>query len=117
MKFRRTTPGIALPFGLYLAVTVVLPFISGAAEQCFCLAHPVTGGVVHYGCEAHTIPNRVSERVACLAADRATRIVVGDAAGLLRLPGGEGLCDPCAPPPDPRLPEIPRQPDQVEPNE
>lgn len=94
-----------------------IDFGSSAAAQCFCLAHPVTQEVVHFGCEARTIPNRVSERVTCLTASRTGRTVVDDHDSFSRVPDGEGVCNPCAPPPDVTLPDIVRQPDGVAPND
>ena len=38
---------------------------SHAQEQCFCLQHPVTSGVVHYGCTAEPITNSLSEEIVC----------------------------------------------------
>src|SRR4051794_15573020 len=92
-----------------LTCGVCLLLGSPAAAQCFCLAHPITG-IVHYGCEAHTIPNRVSELVSCLNPERTARTRITDSANFTRIPAGEGMCNPCSPPPDVNLPEIPRKP-------
>jgi hypothetical protein len=80
-------PTIVWPAILLIALLVGSP----ALAQCFCLAHPATEQVVHYGCEARPIPNRVSERVTCLDETRTKRATVADSANFRRIPEGEGV--------------------------
>ena len=102
---------------LMAIVSAVVSLASPAAAQCFCLAHPVTQEIIHFGCEARTIPNRVSERVTCLTASRTNRTAGDGHDNFSRVPDGEGACNPCAPPPDVALPDIVRQPDGTLPDD
>lgn len=90
----RLFPAFSLP-----VACAALMFASPAAAQCFCLADPVSGKVVHYGCEATPIPNRISEWVSCLTPERKARTTISDSAGFVRIPSGLGGCVPCSPPP------------------
>lgn len=96
----------------YLAIGLLLLMAatsSGRASECFCLAHPVNGSVVRYGCTAISLPDRVSDIVRCLTPERrGPREIIDGPDRWLRLADGEGACNPCAPGPDEPLPDVPR---------
>lgn len=75
------------------------------AAECFCLAHPVSGEITYYGCEARLIPKHTtelkqnSEYVSCLSAKHDAIEPVENAASFSRILKGEGSCNPCAPEP------------------
>ncbi len=85
------------------------------AEACFCLTHPTTDAIVRYGCTAIVPANRFTPIVRCLAPDRrGAKQLIDEPGRWLRLAGGEGACNPCAPGPDAPVPDVPRELDRGE---
>jgi len=88
--------------------------IANAAE-CFCLAHPINGAVVRYGCTEIVPANRFTPIVRCLSPERrGPKETIADPARWSRLVDGEGACNPCAPGPDEPVPDVPRNLEQVD---
>ena len=103
---------------LPLIVVVVASLMStegiASTEERFCLAHPISDQILHFGCTARLIPNRVSVRVRCLNEVRSERVSISDHSSFVRVPAGEGACNPWEPPADVPAEDIPREVDAEE---
>lgn len=87
---------------IYVFVAVasnLIAYPTTAQDKCFCLQHQPSEAIYRYGCisELNNLGNiRVTCQDASLAGhEEMDRKIMDDQEQFTRIPGGEGMCNPC----------------------